>query len=349
MYNWEKKNYFDEINNLFFTTYVIGYDTDGESIIVLVHTEEPVKEIYYLGVIDSYVKNNINITIDIIRKILSDYDATNKKLDMLCWTHPHDDHTIGIVDIIKKYCNKKTLIIAPNIMYMSDNCFSEESKKVKDFIRSLNFGKSLENRYNIKFVSGNDIIQEVNFGKSPRINMLVKHFGPYDHIGFMQNPNNIDMNKLSTALMIKINDIHIFLGGDTDDMNIKAFDAFPDHINVCKIPHHTSLTSQLLIEKFNKTIKSEVACTTIFNNGKIPNKKLLVDYCNKFSEVFCTSSKIIDSKLLKENINDIEFDNDKKVSRLNDDEYGIIKIVIDVINNEYKPYIIGNAKRVEVL
>ena len=74
-------------NSLFFEVYLIGYNSQGESILFFLRTDEGV---IYSGVVDCYTYKSINKTIDLLKK------ENIEKIDFLCWTHPHDDHSLGI-------------------------------------------------------------------------------------------------------------------------------------------------------------------------------------------------------------------------------------------------------------
>jgi ribonuclease BN (tRNA processing enzyme) len=283
-------NYNERVDNLFLTIYLIGYSGEGESILFTISSTKPENRLFYIGIIDSYAKNDINITIDLLKKLLDKYNLKNKKLDFLCWTHPHDDHTKGMVGILKKYCNTKTLISTPNVFYMKE-ALSDESNKVINYIFNLNYNKHVKNRSKLEILTGEDRLQIINIGEGRnKWQMVIENYGPYPNIAYMQNPDKtIDLNKLSTSLMLTFNGIKIFLGGDVQDMSIKSFVNFPDKINFIKIPHHTSTTSTYLTKLLKNVELTNIACTTVFNNGKLPEKKLLLKYINLSEKVFCTS------------------------------------------------------------
>ena len=94
-------------DKVYIAVYHLGYSKQGESSILILYTEE---KVLYSLVIDCYQEEQCNMTI----QILSEWRLENK-LDVFIWTHPHDDHSIGIQDIIKKYCNKNSLIFLANI------------------------------------------------------------------------------------------------------------------------------------------------------------------------------------------------------------------------------------------
>ena len=59
--------------------------------------------------IDCYEVNNVNR----FEKLLDEYNLHKNKLTYFIWTHPDEDHSVGIPGIIKKYVDKKSLIFIP--------------------------------------------------------------------------------------------------------------------------------------------------------------------------------------------------------------------------------------------
>ena len=104
------------ISDLRVLVYVIGYQCYGESTVLLIMNGD---EVYYSIVIDSYHYKPyngspfINKAVDILRKHHVEH------LDILCWTHPHDDHSRGITTILKKFCHEETSLLFPG--YIENN------------------------------------------------------------------------------------------------------------------------------------------------------------------------------------------------------------------------------------
>ena len=48
------------------------------------------------------MKSKENLTYRLLKQKFNDYPRNRKKLDFLCWTHPDNDHTLGLDDIITK-------------------------------------------------------------------------------------------------------------------------------------------------------------------------------------------------------------------------------------------------------
>lgn len=337
-------NFYDDFNNLFLNFYLIGYESEGESILITITSTEPEKKIYYVAIIDSYETKNINVTTKLLENILDDYKQKDKKIDLLCWTHPHDDHSKGMLNILKKYCAQETLIVTPNLFYMPTNNFTNEVNEIISFIRNMSFNKRVPKRANLEILEGEDDLQIVNVGNAEdTYQMKVKNYGPYSNVAYMQNPDDIDLNKLSISLMLSINGFNIFLGGDTHNMNINSFRNFPEHINLLKIPHHTSPTAKDLAKRLNILDPTEIACTTIYN--KLPEKELLKKYIDLSQEIFCTSNNLIDSVDFTDN-ND-KYQNDEEISFSEDKKHGVLKIALDIIKGEYIPHIGGNATSIK--
>ena len=104
------------ISNLRVLIYVIGYARYGESIVLLIMNGDTC---YFAAVIDSYHYRKggkgpfINKAADILMK------HHVKRLDLLCWSHPHDDHSKGITTLLRKFCDEETNVLFP--MYISAN------------------------------------------------------------------------------------------------------------------------------------------------------------------------------------------------------------------------------------
>ena len=95
MKRYKKEITFTSFENLVLSIYLVGYKNIGESIVVLFHDAgKEEKEPVFSFVVDSYKKDDLFLT----KKILDDNEV--KGLDIVCWTHPHRDHTPGIDEIV---------------------------------------------------------------------------------------------------------------------------------------------------------------------------------------------------------------------------------------------------------
>ena len=93
-----RRKLFDK--TLDFEINVIGYKNKGESIVFFLKADG---KVVYSGLIDCYeeASENVALTLLVNEKV--------KYFNFVCWTHPHDDHTIGLDKVLIEFCNEKTL------------------------------------------------------------------------------------------------------------------------------------------------------------------------------------------------------------------------------------------------
>lgn len=323
-----KYNIFDEINDLYVDIYLIGYESEGESCIFVLKSNT---EIFYTIVIDSYETDKNNYII----KILDSIDK-ERKLDMLVWTHPHDDHSIGLDKIISKKCDKDTKIIISNILNKELE-YSKTSNSIIKYISSKLNGKSPKGRWNINSMAHfSDLLQEINFthGKNLIKTMKIRCIAPYPTIGPVQGLLKEEkINKLSIGILVEIlneeNVLNFLFTGDMEKQTIDSIcieqedEEIPYVYNYIKIPHHGSNNPVNLTNLLSEDVKSEIGCTTVFCSKKLPEDKAIKSY-NKFIEnISCTSD-----------INNNKFGD------------GIIKVSYDIKNKISKTYYYGTANKV---
>lgn len=284
--------------NLFIKTYLIGYETEGESCIFLLYSTEPEYKVHYSVAIDSYTENGINKTLDILKNNLE-----KQKLDMLVWTHPHRDHYLGLIDVIKKYCNKYTTIMTPAIG--NDlNLYDSGTKKVMLYINSLVHKRRIVDRYNVKQISTvcktflDKKLEDIPLVQGIRFEIIA----PFSSLGYSNaDIKSINYNWMSIGMVIQVyerNHAQYFLyTGDMDKDTInmllyminerKEID-IPDHYAYIKIPHHGSRASAELLKILSDVNKTETAASTIFRPQNLPDNDLLNEYREKSVEVLRT-------------------------------------------------------------
>ena len=90
-------------NNLLFKQYyrelickifILGNPSQGESIIFILYGDQ---QIIYSCVVDSFVQNDRIAPKDLL------YGLGIDKISDLFWTHPHDDHSNGLVELIETF------------------------------------------------------------------------------------------------------------------------------------------------------------------------------------------------------------------------------------------------------
>lgn len=285
-------------DNIYIKVYHLGYTEQGESSIFLLYTEKTEKkEVLYSLVIDCYEEKQCNQT----DKILSEWKL-EKNLNVFIWTHPHDDHSIGVKDIIEKYCSKGSLIFLANVFGIPEK-FSNVCKDTIMYIKGLNKGKSVKNRIKVNsYVHYPETMDEVIFNGGHELKKLyVRSIAPFTYIGgILGGTKKIDCNKIGIGCILVLelekNNINFLFGGDMDKYTIEALidaegDDIPRVYNYIKIPHHGSKNAQNLIEflKVENSIKSDFASTSVFTQKKLPDYDVLRNYKEVVYELACTS------------------------------------------------------------
>lgn len=284
-------------DKLFIKVYHIGYSTQGEGCIFLLYTDN--QRVLYSLVIDCYEEGQCNITDEILKKWKLD-----NKLDMLIWTHAHDDHSVGIDKIIEKYCSKDSIICMENIFYNQSEC-SEVCKKNIQYIQKLNYRKKVKNKWHINSLAHfPEVLDNRQFnGENEIQRIIVQCVSPFSEIGGMQG-GRVDHNKRGIACIVKVemknNNVNFLFAGDmewyTIEGLIEAYEEYGDVIpcvyNYIKIPHHGSENAGNLVEflKLEDGKKSEFASTSVFVNKNLPRKKILQAYKAVVGQIACTSN-----------------------------------------------------------
>lgn len=270
-------------SNLRLKIFIIGYKTQGESIVLLFIDTKANKEaqVKFSIVIDCYEAFGHNKTDEILRK----YSV--KTLSMLCWTHPHKDHTLGLHSLILKYCKETTQILIPEHLYLGENDIikinNENEKEIFKKIFSLNrFTKrSLSNISTSP--NGYEEIKSITFSSIDKdISVSINAVTPISSILSKQifEKKRISPNDLSISLIITVDEYYIFLGGDTINQHIDAINqAYLEKCRFIKIPHHSSKTSNRLLDYLGEEI--DTACTTTFCKMKLPTDDILNQYALK--------------------------------------------------------------------
>lgn len=298
--------------------YVIGYNYQGESIVITIGEDK------FVGVIDCYRTKDEFIT----KRILEDLKIN--RLDFVCWTHTDWDHTKGLSQL-KKYVKKDTVIILPEGMSAReiDDLINENTIKKsykKEFNQIFEMTRKVQDDYQLK-VNQTSTIFDFNLYfplGSKKYRFIIDCFAPIsgvvnEYMGktIKEFYENIDMknglkelnknwtvdpnrknNLYSIGLSIVINSenerISICLCGDLDNITInKMSESKRNKIfnknTILKIPHHGSENADDLFN-LNCIKEFKYGVTTSFRN-KLPNSEMLVKYKQKCSKLSRTDLK----------------------------------------------------------
>jgi len=275
-----------KLKDLFIDIHCIGRSPQGEGILIIIRKDDYV---IYSGLIDECIDEKI-----IERENI-------EKLNFICWTHPHDDHTNGIKQIINKKTFEQTKIIVPNGISDVAKRMTSLCKKTYRPIKKLNRnGKKKNGRYveANEYTNLNEETYIDNDGNNIKIQL--RTISPIcKRVNNLRNNKNINMNDLSICLILLINNIKFLFTSDIynniiNDMEIQ--DELFENIVYYKIPHHGSVKSDRLLQYIPKVNQNKIAVTTIYkNNGEnvTPNITLMNKYLEKGLNLFCTSESCI--------------------------------------------------------
>lgn len=263
--------------------YILGSSSAGESILFVVYgDDQPI----YSCITDSFKIGNENIPITITDRCGLDH------ITDIFWTHPHDDHSEGLVELIEKY--KPENIYIPADLQQLPDCSPELSKKV---LEKINTYHSCDARYAYQpcviDVGSNYLVldKSLNVGgkKVPMsIYTLAPAIGKTRRDAITQNYNSL--NDFSIAISIVVGDFSLLLTGDMQDQTVKYIsnDLQREIItpNLLKIPHHGSRGSLSIISLFDANTTIDVAVSTAKRASHLPRKDALDFYSSRCCRVY---------------------------------------------------------------
>lgn len=295
-----------DLANLKIRIYVVGYSSRGESIVVLFMDGE--KVIYSL-VIDSCSYQGTNKTFE----ILNHYGLDMQKLNMLCWSHPDQDHTLRMNDLITHYCNNRTKILTPlGIVNPSFTVIdrNRDDDAVFSLIRRLNNSK----KYVQKTVSVDDG-HDKPYGfwlltSDDEFEVEINALSPMDSYvnHYISNKKTTKKNHVSVVLQLKMPGGYSFLFcSDAEDIIFDSImeEPFVDPLLV-KIPHHGSNSSEGIFDILDTPSNNTLGCVTRFKSKNLPVSTTMAKYVGAMSRVDYTDQK-------RNNVN-----------------YGVIEYVVDL-------------------
>lgn len=256
---------------LILEVYLIGYSNQGESIVFLLKADGHVA---YAGVVDCYECHSINKTIDILNT------EGVEKIDFLCWTHPHDDHTVGLNRILESFCDDRTKIWITDIYPKSYDHYSQESIKLYESIKK----RIKERNSKVKIATDNKLLAKFRCHGLQTYQFEIWSFAPNSTIlterkEFSQSEKG---NPYSVGLSIFAGRYNIMLGGDIENPTIDRFEEeyFDSPIDYIKIPHHGSPSGDKLPEIIGLfgLKPPNIATSTVYTRHKLPEEDVLKKY-----------------------------------------------------------------------
>ena len=237
-----------------------------------------------------------------------------KAFDIICWTHPHLDHSKGLLSLLKNYSNEETKIVLPAELHIVKDCMKTESRNIFNYIQKITKRNSIKHG-ECNVVTEGKILEYFELRGKEKIVFRIISLSPISTR--VLNMANIckqktvgkcshNFNEYSVALIVEINGYWFLFAGDMENSTITeiAKKYLLDNVVFVKIPHHGSDTSNKLVELFDKKTCKDMVCATtaLIKKGefnKLPNNDVLKRYKGAFGEVLCTSKSYIEKRSSK--------------------------------------------------
>lgn len=293
--------------------YILGAATEGESILFIVYGDD---KVIYSCIVDSFMINNVNVPKEKLQAL-----GLECVTDVI-WTHPHDDHSEGLCDLIKIF-KPESVYIPSDLQKLPD----KTPQISKNTLEILNTYRSCNRRYKYQpciidigsnytllekklKVSGTEVPFSI-YSIAPAVGKVRRDVITNNY----SNPNNF-----SIAISIIIGDFVLLLTGDIQDSMITYI---PDDLqkdfytpNLLKIPHHGSDGSLKIMSLFEFGKQVDIAVTTNKKLSKLPKAEALKhysSYCNKIYQISSDAEGLavwgVEIDILNATITEIERNN----------------------------------------
>ena len=315
MKNLYKKTFrVSSFKNLIISIFVIGYRNIGESIVVLFRDiYDDTEKIVMSMVIDSYEKDDFNI----IRKVLSKHQVN--KLDFVCWTHPHCDHSPGIDSLIKDMFHENMVIFSPKFYYgnLTPDLLKSESSKTPEIFENIwNQVKDHPNLSEIwRTISANgdathpyqlQLLAEDGVARKDVCFYFLTPIGSRTDIFATKGKQFGKPNELSVSFILSIDGYDFFFGGDTENEHAAGINKeIVRGMRWIKIPHHCSLGAKIIAERIGPQL--DFAASTVYKASDLPKKDVQNIYA-KAGSLYMTQLEENDEYKLLYEYGIIQFD-----------------------------------------
>ena len=300
--------------NLIVSIFVVGYKNIGESIVVLfrdVHNGRD--QVIMSMVIDCYERDGLNL----VRKILSKYHV--EKLDFVCWTHPHYDHSPGLDSLVKDMFHDNIVIFSPKFYYgnlMADILKSECLKTPEIFKNTWELVKNHPNFAEIwRTISANgdatnpyqmQLLTEDGVCCKDVCLFFLTPIGARTDMYAMEGNQFNKPNELSVSFVLSIDGYDFFFGGDTENEHANSIsNDIVQGMRWIKVPHHCSLGAKSIADRLGP--KFDYAASTVFKSSSLPKEEVQKIYA-KAGTLHMTQLEETDNYKLQQEYGIIQYD-----------------------------------------
>ncbi len=270
--------------------FVIGYKNIGESVVVLFRdVNNGTERIIMSMVIDSYEKEGLNL----IRKVLSKHHVD--KLDFVCWTHPHCDHSPGIDSLINDMFHENMVIFSPKFYYgnLMPNLLKSESSKTPQIFNNIwNLVKNHPNKQEIwRTISANgditnpyplQLLTEDGVSYKDVCLYFLTPIGARTDEFATKGKQFGKPNELSVSFIMSVDGYDFFFGGDTENEHAAGINKeIVQGMRWIKVPHHCSFGAKCIADCIGPQF--DYAASTVFKSSNLPKEEVQNMYAEKGS------------------------------------------------------------------
>ena len=273
--------------------FILGSPTSGESILFLIRDKE---DIIYSCCIDSFrLKDDEGCNIAAVIPVLRSFGIDS--LDDLFWTHPHDDHCLGLDEIISKFLPKRIWIPAGLFSNAKPGKGSLASKKLINHLSGII--NRLSRKNHVMVVDSVKTGMSLDFGTAHIIGQTmdelpfhVEMFAPYGPLILRYSNAGIwSANDFSIVMDMKLGAYNFLFTGDIENGTIDHLikDYFPIPCpDLLKIPHHGSDSSNKFLNFVELPDDKNPIAVTTAKSGKrpLPDASVISDYINHGYDVY---------------------------------------------------------------
>ena len=284
----------NKISDRYFTSlsckiFIMGCATEGESAVIILYDGT---DVVYSCVVDSFVCDD---------KIVAKELLCNLKISHitdLFWTHPHDDHSRGMISLIDEF-SPETIYLASELHDLSDNIKTHSVDVLQRINMCRGYDGRCVNESKVKGISTNSLIksEELRVGTKVvpfRMYTIAPVNGRLREKVIKASPDSA-LNDFSLAFSVDIGDFSILLTGDVQDRMINtAREELCGQIytpNLLKIPHHGSNYSTEILSIFDGDDLIDYGITTSKRSSGLPTDEALSIYHSKCSHTYKIDSE----------------------------------------------------------
>lgn len=279
-----------DYNNLHLDIHTIGYPNEGESLLTLLCDGD---KVLFSVQTDCFEYKHYNHAKELLKRLQV------KQIDAFIWTHPHQDHSVGIPDFLDEFDPNHTAeIFLPSGLFHGLGI----KQKAKDALDYVNKHYNSNRKYNVKYIQ----VKSWHFPPIPLLSLNIEVMKPrviigYSHYFHLPNDNIVYralysdkplLNDFSIAYSILFNSLSFLFCGDLSERNVQFIDPnFFRNGAFINIPHHGSDNVKSLVPTIrSQNVADAIVTTTVFKRHHLPKPQVLKDYCTISDGVYCTSN-----------------------------------------------------------